>query len=296
MRWRGRERSENVDDRRGMSPRMALGGGGGMLAILIMLALKFFGAPPAVQQMAGQAVNRMQQNQAQNAPAGEGIDDDYREFTQVVLRDTERVWEQLFEEIQDSRGRAVPYTPPRLVMFSGQEQTACGLGQAAMGPFYCPADQMVYIDPTFFEDLANRHNAPGDFAQAYVIAHEVAHHVQSLLGFSTIVNQVRAQGDEIMSNQYSVRLELQADFLAGVWAHHAHKEYNILEEGDMEEAITAANQIGDDTLQKQSTGRVIPERFTHGTSAQRVFWFRKGLLSGNLKDAETLFQVDYEDL
>jgi len=275
---------------------MALGGGGGMLAIIIMLALKFFGAPPAVQQMAGQAVNRVQQNKAQQAPAGEGVDDDYREFTQVVLRDTERVWTELFKKIQDDRGRSIAYTPPRLIMFTGQEQTACGLGQAAMGPFYCPADQKVYIDPTFFEDLAKRHQAPGDFAQAYVIAHEVAHHVQNLLPYSSIVNQVRAKGDEILTNQYSVRLELQADFMAGVWAHHAHKEYNILEEGDMEEAIQAANQIGDDTLQKQSTGRVVPERFTHGTSAQRVYWFKKGLLSGNLQHAETLFKVDYEDL
>lgn len=296
MRWRGRERSGNVEDRRGMSPRMALGGGGGLLAIIVMLALNFLGAPPAVQQMAGQALNQVQQNQARNAPAGQGIDDDYREFTEVVLADTERVWGRLFQNIQDEQGRSVPYTPPKLVMFSGQEQTACGLGQAAMGPFYCPADQKVYIDPTFFEDLARRHQAPGDFAQAYVIAHEVAHHVQNLLGFSTIVNQVRAQGDELMTNQYSVRLELQADFMAGVWAYHAHKEYNILEEGDMEEAIQAANQIGDDTLQKQSTGRVIPERFTHGTSAQRVYWFKKGLLSGNLKDAETLFKVGYENL
>lgn len=293
MRWRGRERSENVDDRRGASPRMALGGGGGLLAIVVVLVLKFMGAPPQVQQMAGQAVERAQQNQA---PAGEGLDDDYREFTQVVLADTERVWTSLFEQQQDRNGRSLSYTPTRLVLFTGQEQTACGLGQAAMGPFYCPADKMVYIDPTFFVDLAERHNADGDFAQAYVIAHEVAHHVQNLLGYSTIVNRVRAKGDEIMTNQYSVRLELQADFLAGVWAHHAHRDYNIMEEGDMEEAINAANQIGDDTLQRQATGRVVPERFTHGTSKQRAKWFRRGFQKGELQEAEVFFRIEYEDL
>lgn len=165
-----------------------------------------------------------------------------------------------------------------------------------MGPFYCPGDQIVYIDPTFFDDLARRYHAPGDFAQAYVIAHEVAHHVQKLIGFSDVTNQARATGDELAANRASVRLELQADFLAGVWAHYAHKEFDILEDGDMEDAITAANQIGDDTLQKQANGYVQPDRFTHGTSAQRTHWFKRGFLSGKLKDCEELFKVDYNSL
>lgn len=292
MRWKGRERSENVEDRRGMSPRMAMGGGGSILAILVVLLLKWMGAPAPLQQMAGQVVQQQaQQRQAEPGP-GAGVDDDYREFIQVVLRDTENVWDRLFDE----QVQGGSYTPPKLIIFSDQTNTGCGMGQAAMGPFYCPADRQVYIDPTFFEDLARRHRAPGDFAQAYVIAHEVSHHVQNLLGFSDAVNQVRSRGDELASNQASVRLELQADFLAGVWGHHAHKEYGILEEGDMEEAIQAANQIGDDTLQMEAMGYKVPERYTHGTSAQRVKWFRKGLLSGRLKDCEQLFSVPYESL
>jgi len=165
-----------------------------------------------------------------------------------------------------------------------------------MGSFYCPVDQIVYIDPTFFDDLARRHQAPGDFAQAYVIAHEVAHHVQKLIGFSDVANQARASGDKLAANRASVRLELPADFLAGVWAHYAHREFDILEEGDMEEAITAANQIGDDTLQKQASGYIQADRFTHGTSVQRVRRFKRGLLSGNLKDCEQLFSVNYDSL
>jgi predicted metalloprotease len=250
------------------------------------------GAPAPLQQMAGQVIQQQAQQREAAAPAGDGINDDHREFIQVVLRDNEKVWDKLFEE-QVQGGY---YVPPKLVIFSEETQTGCGRGQAAMGPFYCPADQQVYIDPTFFDDLARRHHAPGDFAQAYVIAHEVAHHVQNLLGFSDIANRARSQGDEIASNQASVRLELQADFMAGVWAHHAHKEYGILEDGDMEEAIQAANQIGDDTLQMEAMGYKVPERYTHGTSAQRVKWFKKGLVSGRLKDCEQLFKVSYDGL
>ena len=292
MRWEGRERSTNVEDRRGMRGPATVGGGG-ILVVLVLLALKFFNAPPAVQQIAGKALQNMQQG-AQQAPEanGKGIDDKSREFVEVVLRDTEKVWTRLFRE-QVEGGR---YTPPKLIIFSDSIASGCGNATAAVGPFYCPADQKVYIDPGFFDELARRHHAPGDFAQAYVIAHEVSHHVQSLTGFSDTVNQIRSQGDERESNRASVRLELQADFLAGVWAHHAHKEYNILEEGDMEEAITAANQIGDDTLQREATGSVRPERFTHGTSAQRVKWFKKGLLSGKFADCEELFKIAYDRL
>ncbi len=291
MRWRGRERSENVEDRRGMSPQMAVGGGGGILVVIVMLALKFFGAPPAVQQIAGNLAQKAQNNRVQ-APAGEGIDDDNREFVEVVLHDTETIWTKLFDE----QVKGGSYRKPKLELFTGQTQTACGAGQAAMGPFYCPADQKIYIDPTFFDDLARRHQAPGDFAQAYVIAHEVAHHVQNLLGYSATVHQVRARGDKLESNRASVRLELQADFLAGVWAHHAHREYGILEDGDMEEAINAANQIGDDTLMEMAGRRVDVHSFTHGSSAQRVRWFKEGLLSGDLTKADLLFDLDDKQL
>lgn len=294
MRWRGRERSDNVEDRRGMSPGMAIGGGGGMLAIIVMLVLKFMGAGENIQQMAGQVVNNVQERQGQQAPAGEGMDDDHREFCQVVLADTEKVWTEIFRTQLENR---VEYIAPKLIMFSGSTNTACGQGQSAMGPFYCPGDQQVYIDPTFFDDLAQRHNAPGDFAQAYVLAHEVAHHVQKLLGFSDAMHVVRSKGDKLETNRHSVRLELQADYLAGVWANHAHRAFDILEEGDMEEAINAANRIGDDTLQKEATGRVDVHSFTHGSSAQRVRWFKKGLLSGDLAGAQEIWiGLRYEDL
>lgn len=295
LRWRGRERerSENVEDLRGISPQMAIGGGGGLLAVVVMLVLKFMGAGQGVQQMAGQIVNNVQQQGAQAPSGAEGLDDDHREFCQVVLADTEKVWGEIFAR----QIEGVDYVAPKLIMFSGATQTACGQGQSAMGPFYCPGDQQVYIDPTFFDDLAQRHQAPGDFTQAYVLAHEVAHHVQKLLGFSDAMHAVRARGDELETNHHSVRLELQADFLAGVWAHHAHRSFDILEEGDMEEAINAANRIGDDTLQKEATGRVDLHSFTHGSSAQRVRWFKKGLLSGRVELAQPIWKgIAYEDL
>ena len=292
MKWRGREQSSNVEDRRGVSPKMAMGGGGSIIAVIVVLIVKFVGGDPQVQQIAGQMAQKaVNARQAAPAEAGDGIQDENRAFISVVLRDTETIWTKLFKEQVGT-----PYVVPKLVIFDGQTQTACGTGQSAMGPFYCPADRQVYIDPSFFDDLAKRHSAPGDFAQAYVIAHEVAHHIQNILRFNVPVNQARQSGNERLSNQMSVRLELQADFLAGVWAHHAHKEYGILEEGDMQEAIQAANQIGDDTLQKQATGYVTPERFTHGTSAQRVKWFKHGLLSGEMADAESLFRIGYDRL
>jgi predicted metalloprotease len=209
-----------------------------------------------------------------------------------VLRDTEQVWTELFRQ----QVQGIDYVEPRLVIFSNRVNTGCGMASSQVGPFYCPNDQQIYIDPEFFEQLARRHQAPGDFAQAYVIAHEVAHHVQHLLRFDIPVNQVRQSGDERAANQASVRLELQADYLAGVWANHAHRNYNILEDGDIMEAITAANQIGDDTLMRESTGFVIPGRFTHGTSEQRVRWFRKGLGSGDMKGCQELFELDYSEL
>lgn len=293
MRWRGREQSENVKDHRGMAPRAAIGGGGGILVIIVVMIVKMMGGGQQAQNLAGNLAQRAQQGQqaAAEPGSGDGIQDDNREFIAVVLNDTEEVWTDIFSKQVDA-----PYRKPVVNIFSGSINTACGTGQSAMGPFYCPGDHEIYIDPTFFDDLAGRHNAPGDFAQAYVIAHEVAHHVQNLLGFNQPVQRARQSGDKMMANRMSVRLELQADYLAGVWAHHAHKEFDILEAGDMEEAIQAANQIGDDTLQKQATGVVVPERFTHGTSAQRVRWFKEGLRSGDLVKSQALFELAYDRL
>lgn len=296
MRWRGREQSENVEDRRGISPGMAVGGGG-IGVLLIALVAMFLGAD-------GDTIARLLGGAQQGGPGqivanggGEGVDDEAREFIGVVLRDTETIWTRLFAgEVRDENGRAVQYAPPKLVIFSGQDRSACGLATAAVGPFYCPADRTVYIDPAFFEQLARRHRAPGDFAQAYVIAHEVGHHVQNMLGYIQVVDQVRRRGNEVEANRASVRLELQADYLAGVWAHHAHKEYEILEDGDIEEALQAANQIGDDTLQMEAQGYVVPQRFTHGSSAQRVRWFREGMRSGDFEGARRLFDMDYGSL
>ncbi len=289
MRWEGRERSENVEDRRGKRPAGLVMGGGGLLALVITVVAVLMGADPrALVGVIGQQQQAAQQG-LQEAPAP---DDKAREFIEVVLKDTENIWTKLFDEQVQGGG----YIPPRLIIYSETDRSGCGIANAQMGPFYCPADQKIYIDPSFFDELKRRHNAPGDFAQAYVIAHEVSHHVQKLIGFSDIVDRIRSQRDEAATNQASVRLELQADYLAGVWAHHAHQEYDILEPGDIAEAMNAANQIGDDTLQKLSQGFVVPERFTHGTSAQRVRWFKAGLSSGDLNACQQLFDLDYEDL
>lgn len=290
MRWKGREQSSNVEDRRGMSPRMAMGGGGGLIVVIVILLLRQLGAPPEVENLARQIVEQRQAGQ--QAASGPGVDDDAKEFISVVLADTEKVWSELFQAYGVRGG----YREPKLVIYEDGTQTGCGFGSAEMGPFYCPRDQTIYIDPAFFNELAKRHKAPGDFAQAYVIAHEVAHHVQRLIGFSDPVDKARQSGNERLINQMSVRLELQADFLAGVWAHHANRQFDILEDGDVEEAIQAANQIGDDTLQREATGRVIPERFTHGTSHQRMKWFRRGQTSGRLEEASQLFDLAYEKL
>jgi predicted metalloprotease len=270
-------------------------GGGGLGVLLIALVAMFLGADgDTIARLLGGA--QPGQGQIAPGPAG-GVDDEAREFLAVVLRDTETVWSRLFDEnVRDESGRPAAYQPPKLVIYAGQDRSACGIASAAVGPFYCPADQKVYIDPSFFDQLARRHRAPGDFAQAYVVAHEVGHHVQNLLGFIQIVDKVRRQGNELAANQASVRLELQADYLAGVWAHHAHREYEILEAGDIEEALQAANQIGDDTLQLEAQGYVVPDRFTHGKSEQRVRWFREGLRTGDLDGCRVLFEMDYAQL
>jgi predicted metalloprotease len=271
-----------------MKPAMMVGGGGIGLIIIVVIAL-LTNNPKLLQQAVQQQPGGNAGAQTEGAPAA---DDETREFISVVLRDTEVVWTDIFRK--ENVGTA--YREPELIMFSGQTASGCGMASAALGPFYCPADQKIYIDPSFFEDLERRHSAAGDFAQAYVIAHEVAHHVQKLIGFSDAVNEVRSRGNEVETNRASVRLELQADYLAGVWAHHAHKRFDILESGDIEEAIRAANQIGDDTLMREATGHVVPERYTHGTSEQRARWFKQGLTTGSWEGCKALFELDYSEL
>jgi len=281
MRWQGGRRSGNIEDRRGMSPRgLAFGGGIGTILVLIVAVL--FGADPLalLSQIGGQQV----QVNEQSAPI-DPAHDELADFVSVVLADTEDVWRVLFEE------RGGTYVEPHLVLFSGRVESACGTAGAAVGPFYCPPDQQLYIDLTFYEMLRSRFRAPGDFAQAYVIAHEVGHHVQNLLGITDEVHGLRDRLSETEYNALSVRLELQADFFAGVWAHHAQRTRQILEPGDIEEALNAASAIGDDRLQRQTQGTVVPDAFTHGTSEQRVRWFRRGFESGDVNAGDT-FSAD----
>ena len=277
MRWQLGRRSTNVEDRRGGGGApMVVGGGLGtiLLAIVIML----LGGDPTVVLNQGVSTNSgpVPSNQL---PPGES--DELADFVSVVLGDTEDTWHQIYKE------NGATYQEPTLVLFDGVVQSACGQAQSAMGPFYCPADQKVYIDLSFYNDLRNRHGAPGDFAQAYVIAHEVGHHVQNLMGTSGQVQQAKRQVSEVQANQLSVRLELQADCYAGVWANRAQRARNILEEGDVEEALVAASAIGDDRLQSQFQGRVVPDSFTHGSSEQRVRWFTQGIQTGDVSQCDT---------
>jgi len=295
MRWRGRRQSENVEDRRGMSPRAAIGGGGGALLLIgIVIAGKVGGCDAAqIQQVVDVAQQAQQRGGIQEAPTGNGVDDEASQFVKVILADTEEVWATLFREDLDG----LDYPEPALILFPDSVRTeGCGTGRASMGPFYCPADKKIYVPPSFFGELAKRHNAPGDFAQAYVIAHEVSHHVQNVLGLNRQLRSAQEGSNRREINQQSVRLELQADYLAGVWAHHAQKQFDILEDGDIEEAINAARQIGDDQLQLESLGRTVPEHYTHGTSAQRMRWFRRGMQSGNLNECLKLAELPYSDL
>ena len=279
MRWRGGRRSTNVEDRRGSRAKTGLLGGGLGTIVLILVAM-YFGVDPTFLIQGMQSANVPTSTGSQ--PTAEDLrDDPLADMIAVVMADTEDVWHEIFE----AQGRS--YREPTLVLFSGATRSACGLGQAAMGPFYCPADQKAYIDLSFYEDMRARFKAPGDFAQAYVIAHEIGHHVQNLLGISGKVHEMKQRVTQGEANKLSVRLELQADCLAGVWANRAHKARNILEAGDVEEALNAASAIGDDRLQRQSRGTVVPESFTHGTSAQRQRWFRTGLESGNPDSCDT---------
>jgi|SRR5689334_8112649 uncharacterized protein len=271
----GGRQSENVEDRRGLGVPLVAGGGLGTI-VLIVLAL-FFGLDPSVILQGGDGPPVPQQ-QAPSASSAGG--DQMRDFVATVLADTEDTWHELFREMDRE------YREPRLVLFNTAVQSACGVAGSATGPFYCPQDQKVYLDLDFFRALRERFRAPGDFAQAYVIAHEVGHHVQKLLGISDVVMAERRRGG-VDANAASVRLELQADCLAGVWGYHADRTRHILEAGDVEEALGAAAAIGDDRLQRQAGGRVAPESFTHGTSEQRVRWFTRGIESGDLRECDT---------
>ncbi|MDH4089105.1 MAG: zinc metallopeptidase [Cyclobacteriaceae bacterium] len=278
MQWRGRRQSSNVDDQRGRRSTggMAFKGGLGTVAIILVISLILGKNPLSLLQEI--------QTQSGSIPASQNVDwqpsaeeEDLSQFVRVVLADTEDVWANLIDG----------YREPTLVMFSGTVQSACGSASSATGPFYCSEDEKVYIDLSFYEDLKDRFDAPGDFAQAYVIAHEVGHHVQHLLGITDKVHASRGRLSEQEYNKLSVRLELQADFLAGVWANHANSMSQILEPGDIDEALNAASAIGDDRLQMQMQGQVIPDSFTHGTSIQRMRWFKKGFETGDVSQGDT---------
>lgn len=280
MRWEDGRRSENVEDRRGRRLTGPIKGGGIGVLLLALIAM-YFGIDPAlILNMVGD-VQQVQTGPArvpvQQTPEEQRLAD----FVAVVLADTEDTWHQIFR----AGGRG--YQEPTLVLFSDAVNSACGFAQAAMGPFYCPADSKVYIDLSFYRDLKKKLNAPGDFAQAYVIAHEVGHHVQNLLGISDKVQQVRRQLSPTEANKLSVMMELQADCLAGIWAHHADRVRNVVEPGDIEEALNAASQIGDDRLQQRQRGYVTPDSFTHGSSAQRIRWFQRGYQAGQLASCDT---------
>jgi len=277
MRWQGEQQSDNVEDRRRMSGGrpMAIGG----IGTLVLLALGLFmGIDP---QALFQIANRVQQAAPQQEQPVNPADDELKQFVSVVLANTEVVWQDLF------RRDGLQYEKPKLVLFTGQVESACGFASAAVGPFYCPGDSKVYLDLSFYRELDERFGAPGDFAQAYVVAHEIGHHVQNQLGISERVSSMRRRVSEAEYNKLSVRLELQADYFAGVWAHHAEKMRHILEPGDIDEALRCASAIGDDRLQKQAQGRVVPDSFTHGTSAQRARWFRRGFETGDMRGGDT---------
>lgn len=292
MRWKGRAGSRNVEDRRSVSGRAMIGGGGLVMVILAVVLTLLGGGDAGDALRVG--VQQLQQQQAAPEVTGEAVDlenDAEAQFVSVVLRDTEDVWNQLFP-----RYFGGPYREPKLVLFRGAVRSACGQASSAIGPFYCPGDSRVYLDLTFFDEMRTKYHAPGDFASAYVIAHEVGHHVQNLLGLSERTQVAQQRASRVEANNLSVRLELQADFLAGVWAHHAQQSKQILESGDLDEAIRAAQAIGDDTLQRRSQGHIVPDAFTHGTSAQRIRWFRRGFESGDLEELNLLFEMDYSDL
>jgi predicted metalloprotease len=290
MRWEGGRQSNNLEDRRRLSPKgMAIGGGGALVILIVGLLLGF--DPNQIQQLL---------NNPQGPGGGGAVANNEpetpeevrsRKFAATILAFTEDVWSDLF------RKAGKEYEPPKMQLFSSRADTGCGSAPSAVGPFYCPADRTVYLDPTFFAELQDRlGGSDAEFSQAYVIAHEVGHHVQNLLGYSRIVDEKRQTESKTEANRWSVRLELQADYLAGVWAHYGQEKFRFIEDGDVESAIQSANAIGDDRLQKRATGFVSPEKFTHGTSAQRVKWFKLGLRTGDLSRLKAIFEMEDDEL
>ena len=277
MRWLGGDESDNVDDRRGSgSGGLIVGGGIGTVVVAVIVML-LGGDPSQILNQGGSGSDQA----VSQAPADPQADDEAAHFTRKVLASTEKVWTKIFAD------QGLQYPDPTLVMYRGVTSSGCGTAQEAMGPFYCPEDQKVYIDLSFYDELAQRFQAPGQFAMAYVVAHEIGHHVQKQLGIMDKTDRLRQQLSEQEYNKVSVRLELQADFFAGVWANHAQGQSISLDENDVESALTAANAIGDDKIQEETQGRVVPDAFTHGTSAQRVYWFKKGLRTGDIKQGDT---------
>jgi predicted metalloprotease len=284
MQWQGRRQSDNVDDRRGITGgHVAVGGG---IIGLIFIVAKFF--------LSGGDVNQLQQDLQQQPPpyqqemtASQKAEDDREaSFVKVALADTEDVWTKIFGDMGKT------YTDPTLVLYRDATTSGCGEASSSTGPFYCPVDQKVYIDLSFAQELKERFHATGDFSMAYVVAHEVGHHVQDLLGVSAKMDRLRPQLSETAYNQYSVRMELQADFYAGLWAHYDQKLKNVIDQGDIESALSAANAVGDDRLQRETTGSVTPDSFTHGTSAQRMYWFKKGYETGDITQGDTFSAPD----
>ena len=275
MRWRGERQSSNIEDRRGLGPKVAVGGGLGTVIVLILALL--FGADP--RQLLEQAPSEPSSDVQSSRPLNPE-EEELKQFVSVVLAKSEDVWHEVF------RRNGSQYREPTLVLFTDQVESACGMAGSAVGPFYCPADEKLYIDLSFYEALRRRFNAPGDFAQAYVVAHEVGHHVQNLLGINKRVSALQRRVSEAEANQLSVRLELQADFFAGVFARHVQNQ-GILEPGDIEEALRAASSVGDDEIQRRTTGYIVPDSFTHGTSEQRLRWFRKGYETGDIRQGDT---------
>jgi predicted metalloprotease len=279
MRWQMGRRSDNIEDRRGIGVGGVAVGGGIGTVVLVLVAL-FLGVDPSVVlQGGGPDISTAPPAVERRAPSPD--EDRVKDFVAVVLADTEDTWREVFRKMNRE------YRDPKLVLFSDAVQSSCGTASAAVGPFYCPSDQKVYLDLSFFRDLRERFRAPGEFAQAYVVAHEVGHHVQNLLGISEKVRSLQSRGDERQANALSVRLELQADCFAGVWANNANQSRQILEQGDVEKGLNAAAAIGDDRLQRQSRGYVVPDAFTHGSSDQRVRWFKRGLQGGDVRQCDT---------
>ena len=276
MRWQLGRRSNNVEDRRGTGVSAPLVGGGVGAVVLSLIVFLLGGDPSVIWEQGGQ------QNSPTDSPqTASPVQDQMADFVSVVLADTEDTWRDIFRQSSKT------YVEPTLVLYSDAVESACGFARSAMGPFYCPRDQKVYIDLSFYQDLKTQYQAPGDFAQAYVVAHEVGHHVQNLLGIADQVRTLQSQVGRVEANQLSVKLELQADCFAGVWANHAQRSRQVLEEGDIEEALNAASSIGDDRLQSQAKGYIVPESFTHGSSAQRVRWFKRGIQTGDPEQCNT---------